>query len=183
MQDDLAAEPGVKSVSLAEEPLMTDSNSSSTVRVEGYTPKDDEDMNPNFNTVGPGFFSTLGIPLLAGRDFGDADGPDAPQVAVVNEAFARYFFGDESPVGRRFGMGGGKSKEGFPIEIVGLVRDGKAASLREKSIRFVYVPYTQQKRRRRHDLLRALEPGGRGAWAGASAPWSARPTPACPSPT
>jgi predicted permease len=145
VQDDLVAEPGVRSASLAEEPLMTNSNSSSTVRVEGYTPKEEEDMNPNFNTVGPGFFSTLGVPLLAGRDLGDADGPDAPAVAVVNEAFAKYFYGNESPVGRRMGMGRGQSKEGYPIEIVGLVRDSKAASLREKSIRFVYVPYTQQK--------------------------------------
>jgi putative ABC transport system permease protein len=144
LQDDLLAEPGVKSASLAEEPLMTDSNTSSTVRVEGYTPKEEEDMNPNFNGVGPGFFATMGIPLLSGRDLRDSDGPDAPPVAVVNEAFARYFFGTESPVGRRMGKGGGKSKAGFPIEIVGLVRDSKAASLREKTIRFVYVPYTQE---------------------------------------
>jgi predicted permease len=144
LQDDLSAEPGVRSASLAEEPLMTDSNSSSTIRVEGYTAKEEEDMNPNFNTVGPGFFSTLGIPLLAGRDLGASDTAEAPKVCVVNEAFARYFFGGQSPVGRRIGMGRSKKEEGYPIEIVGLVRDSKAASLREKQIRFVYVPYTQQ---------------------------------------
>ena len=97
VQDDLAAEPGVSSVSLAAEPLMTDSNTSSTVRVEGYEPKDDEDMNPNFNSVGPAFFETLGITLITGRDFADGDGMAAPKVAVVNETFARYFFGDKTP--------------------------------------------------------------------------------------
>jgi predicted permease len=122
---------------------MTDSNSSSTVKVEGYEAKEDEDMNPNFNNVAPGFFATMGIPLLSGRDFTDSDVLDAPKVAVVNEAFARYFYGKESPIGRRFGMG--RRADGFPFTIVGLVRDSKAASLREKPIRFVYVPYTQDK--------------------------------------
>ena len=144
VQDDLVAEPGVGAVSLAAEPLMTDSNTSSTVRVEGYEPKDDEDMNPNFNSVGPRFFETLGITQITGRDFADGDGMAAPKVAVVNETFARYYFGDKDPVGRRFGRG--RRAEKFDITIVGLVRDGKAASLREKPLRFVYIPYTQDER-------------------------------------
>jgi predicted permease len=144
LQDDLAAEPGVKSVSLAQETLMTDSNSSSTVRVEGYEAKEEEDMNPNMNRVAPAFFATMGIPLLSGRDFGDGDAAAAPKVAVVNEAFARYFYKDQSPLGRRFGMG--RKSEQFPYTIVGIVRDSKAASLREKPPRFVYLPYTQDER-------------------------------------
>jgi predicted permease len=141
LQDDVAAEPGVASVSIAEVPLMTDSQSSSTVAVEGYEAKEGEDMNPHFNGVGPGFFSTMGIPLLAGRDFTDADRLGAPKVAVVNEEFARYFFAGRDPVGRRFGL----NREGKKpdIEIVGLVKDGKSASLREEKRRFVYTPYMQ----------------------------------------
>ena len=142
LQDDLAAEPGVKSVSLAEEPLMTHSDTSHTVKVEGYQAKEDEDMNPNFNGVGPGFFTTLGIPLLAGRDFTDTDLADAPKVVVVNEEFAHYFFGQESPLGRRFAYGRRNAK--FDVTIVGLVRDSKASSMREKKVRFVYVPYAQR---------------------------------------
>ena len=57
-------------------------------------------MNPNFNGVGPEFFATLGIPLVAGREFTSADALEAPKVAVVNETFARYFFGDKDPLGR-----------------------------------------------------------------------------------
>src|SRR6185503_2471422 len=92
LQEDFAAEPGVKAVSLAENALMTSNDSSSTIRVEGYEAKEEEDMNPSFNSVGPGFFTTLGIPLLSGRDFGDSDIAAAPKVAVVNEAFARYYY-------------------------------------------------------------------------------------------
>ena len=140
IQEEIGAEPGVRSVSMAEEALMTNSNSSSTVKVEGYEAKEGENMNPNFNGVGPGFFSTLGIPVVAGRDFTGQDQLKAPKVAIVSETFARYFFGDKDPVGRRFGLGRTGT---IDIEIVGLVKDGKAASLREQPLRFVYLPYTQ----------------------------------------
>ena len=142
IQDELQGEPGVASASAAAVTLMADSNSSSTVRVEGYESKEGEDMNPNFNYVAPGFFETLGLPLVAGRDLAETDGPGAPPVAVVNEVFARYYFKNENPVGRRFGLG--RREGGFDIEIVGVVRDGKAASMREKPRRFVYVPYAQE---------------------------------------
>jgi predicted permease len=145
IQDELAGEPGVTSVSAAEVALLTNSDSSSTIRVERYEAKEGEDMNPNFNSVAPGFFSTLGIPLVAGRDLAQTDGLGAPKVAVVNEVFARYFFGDENPVGRRFGRRR-DDKSGYDIEIVGVVRDGKASSMREAPRRFVYVPYMQDPR-------------------------------------
>ena len=144
IQDELAGEPGVASASAAGVTLMSNSNSSSTVRVEGYEAKEGENMNPNFNYVAPGFFETLGLPLVAGRDLAETDVLGAPQVAVVNEVFARYYFKNENPVGRRFGLGRRATHEGYPIEIVGIVRDGKAASMREEPRRFVYVPYTQE---------------------------------------
>ena len=143
IRDDVAAEPGVRSVSLAEVALMTDSHNSSTVAVEGYEPKDGENVNPDVNRVGPQFFATLDIPLLAGRDFSGADRAEAPKVAIVNETFARYFFGDKDPLGRHIGFGRDKTRK-HDIEIVGLVKDGKAATLREKPLRFVYMPFTQR---------------------------------------
>jgi predicted permease len=143
IQEELAAEPAVASASAAAVTLMSNSNSSSTVRVDGYVAKEGEDMNPNFNYVAPGFFETLGLPLVAGRDLADTDRLATPQVAVVNEVFASYFFKDQNPIGRRFGLNRRKGK-GYDIEIIGVVRDGKAASLREKPRRFVYVPYTQE---------------------------------------
>jgi predicted permease len=99
-------------------------------------------MNPQFNSVAPGFFETLGLPLVAGRDIAETDVLGAPQVAVVNEEFAKYFFKGQNPVGRRFGVG--RRGEGYPVEIIGLVRDGKAASMRDEPHRFVYTPYMQE---------------------------------------
>ncbi|MFI5184427.1 MAG: FtsX-like permease family protein, partial [Vicinamibacteria bacterium] len=141
-RDEISAEPGVRSVSMSDVALMTNSNSSSTVAVEGYTAKEDEDMNPNNTRVAPGFFDTLGIRLVSGRDFTDADGMGAPRTAVVNETFGRYFFGDKDPLGRHFSFGKG---DDAPFEIVGVVRDGKAASLREAPLRFFYLPYMQSR--------------------------------------
>jgi predicted permease len=119
---------------------MTNSSYSSTVKVEGYESKEDENMNPGMNGVSPEFFSTLGIPVLAGRDFSDGDDLASPRVAVVNESFSRYFYGGGDPVGRRFSFG---RDEETAITIIGLVRDGKTMSLREEQERFLYLPYTQ----------------------------------------
>jgi predicted permease len=141
LQDDLAAEPGVEAAALVQEPLMTNSDTSSTIRVDGYEPKEEEDMNPNFNYVSPGFFSTVGVPLLSGRDFADSDVAGAAPVAIVNETFAKYFFKDKDAVGQHIGFG--RRGDKAPITIIGLVRDNKAANLREKPKRFVFIPYTQ----------------------------------------
>lgn len=141
IREEIAGEPGVRSVSLAEVGLMTGSTSSSTVKVEGYEAKEDENMNPDNNGVAPEFFATLGIPLLSGRDFTVSDDLEAPRVSVVNEAFARYFFGDGDPVGRRFTFG----RDDTEVTIVGVAGNGKSASLREEPERFLYLPYTQSK--------------------------------------
>jgi predicted permease len=140
LRDELDSEPGVRSVSLAEVAVMTNSSSTSTIRVEGYEPAEGEDMNPWTNGVGPGFFDTLGIELVSGRDFDVTDGPDAPLVAVANEAFVRQFFPGTDPLGRRIGFG---RRSGFDVTIVGVVRDAKSSALREPESRFLYLPYTQ----------------------------------------
>jgi predicted permease len=141
IREEVGSLPGVASASGAEVPLMTGSGFGNTLRVEGYEAKEGENTNANFNSVAPGFFDTLGMPLVAGRDVAESDVQGAPKVAVVNEAFVRYFFKDRSPLGRRFGRA--SRKDTFDIEIVGVVRDGKAATLREPPRRFVYVPYAQ----------------------------------------
>ena len=142
IQQELQSEPGVASASAAAVSLMSGNNWGSTVRVEGYESKEGEDMNPDFNYVAPGFFEALGFPLVAGRDFRDSDRLGAPQVVVVNEVFARYFFKNANPVGRRLGIG--RRGEGYPMEIVGVVRDGKAASMRDEPKQFVYGPFMQE---------------------------------------
>ena len=139
----------MKSVSLAEEALMTDNNSSSTIKVEGYEAKEEEDMNPNFNSVAPGFFTTLGIPLSlrprvhGRRPRGGSEGGGRQR------GLCALLLQERSPIGRRFGLGrsfkkGLPPEEAYPITIVGVSRDSKASSLRQKQVRFVYVPYAQQ---------------------------------------
>jgi predicted permease len=141
IQQALAAEPGVLGAAVAELGVLTQSNWGSTVKVEGYEAKEGEDLNPNFNGVSAGYFETLAIPLLRGREFSDSDVLGAPRVAIVNQEFARYFYGGEDPIGRSFALA---SAEDVPITIVGLVPDVKTASLREERERFVYLPWTQQ---------------------------------------
>jgi len=143
LQEDIAAVPGVRSVSMANVAALTNDEDVSTVTVEGHHPKEGEDMNPNVNRIGPGYLATLGIPLTAGREFTKRDVMGAPLVGMINETAARSFFGNQNPIGRHFGFGG---RRGIAdIEIVGVVKDDKAAGLKDAAPRLVYVPYMQEK--------------------------------------
>src|SRR5687768_15440529 len=117
--------PGVRSASLSRFGLIGAGYSGRKVSVPGYTPQADQDLNVAFNVISPRFFETAGISLLAGREFGSGDVESAPKVAIVNNKFARLYFGGENPIGRRFGL---RSKEQF--EIVGVVEDAKYFQLR-----------------------------------------------------
>jgi predicted permease len=108
--------------------------------VEGYKPKEGENLNPNVNGVGPGFFATMGQPLVAGREFTVKDVDGAPRVAIINETMAKYFFGKDNPLGHRLGWGHDKTAD---IEIVGVAKDSKTATLRQELKRFLYLPYMQ----------------------------------------
>jgi predicted permease len=141
LQDQLARLPDVTHATASVIPMLTNSEWSSTVKVEGYAAKEGEDMNPLVNGVGPDFFGTIQQSLVAGREFTIKDAATAPRVAIINETMARYFFGTSSPLGRHIGWG---RDSGTPIEIVGVARDSKMATLRQEPKRFVYVPYAQE---------------------------------------
>ena len=138
----LATLPGARSVALCVVAPLSFDEWDSTVTVQGYTSKPGEDMNPWVNYVSPAFFATLKIPLYTGRDFTDKDTLGAPRVAIVNEKFARHFFGNASPVGRRIGMGGDPGTK-TDIEIIGVVGDTKYQTMRQDAPREVYFPYQQ----------------------------------------
>ncbi len=128
----LAAIPGVSAVATAMVPVLSGDSWGNDVSVEGFEWEPGVDANSRYNEVGPGFFSMLGIALLAGREFTPADGPDAPPVAVINEAFARKFGLDpRTAVGRRMARGSGNDSE-LDIEIVGVVRDAKYADVKDE---------------------------------------------------
>jgi predicted permease len=148
LQEDLQQVPGIFGVSMAAEPVLTDSVSSRTIQVQGYEPKPDENMNPWTNEVAPDYFRTMGMRLVLGREFTPRDAQGAPQVAVVNETFAKYYFGSENPIGRRFGWRAVENPGA--IEIVGVVRDSLHGTMREGSggednatPRFAYTPLQQ----------------------------------------
>jgi len=96
-------------------------------------------MEPHFDLASPGYFKALELPLLAGREFTEADHAQSRRVAVVNETFARYFFGTSDPLGRRF-----DNDLDRDIEIVGVVRAGPYMQLREPARRRVFLPLLQR---------------------------------------
>ncbi|HZQ50983.1 MAG TPA: ABC transporter permease [Bryobacteraceae bacterium] len=144
LTEKLRALPGVRSAALCLVPPLTFSEWDSAVAVQGYSAKPGEDMNPYVNYVSPGFFQTLGIPMLAGRDFSERDILGAPKVAVVNEKFARHYFGNRNPIGWHIGMGRDPGTK-TDIEIIGVVRDTRYRTMREEPPRQVFFPYLQNK--------------------------------------
>ncbi len=139
--DAIAREPGVVGAALAANTPLTRNLAMATVTVDGYRAKEEENMNPHVNWISPGFLKTMGIPLVAGREFTEADGAGAPLVAIISEKMARYYYGNTNPVGRRIGFPRGKPTD---IEIVGVAKDGKDTDLRSETARLVYIPYNQQ---------------------------------------
>jgi predicted permease len=112
--------------------------------VEGYQPGEDEDMNVGQNWIGQGYFSTMGIALLTGREFEASDTASSSKVAIINEAMVRRYFENRNPIGARFTFGSG-DRVHPDIEIVGVVKDSKHATVRDKVGPFVYIPYSQFK--------------------------------------
>jgi len=141
LQSRLSQLPSVDSVGAAEIQVLSNSGRSGNVTVEGYRAKEDENTNANQNPISPGYFRTLGIPLIAGREFNDRDDIESPKAVIVNQQFAKRYFGDQSPIGRRMTFGGGTVK--LDREIVGLVQDSKHSSLTSKIPEMVYFPYAQ----------------------------------------
>jgi predicted permease len=139
VRDRVAALPGVTNVSWANSvPLGLDA-SRRNVQVEGYRPREGEDMEFHYSVVGPRYFETMQIPLVRGRGFTDDDKPGAPRVVVVNEAFAKKFWGDANPIGKNLLRG----DNGEKIEVVGLARDGKYVSISESPRPYVFYPQLQ----------------------------------------
>jgi predicted permease len=142
LQRRLASIPGVTSTGLAVVPIMEGDEWDSTVRVEGYRSEDGENMNPHFNSVSPSYFETLGIPFLAGRDFDETIGTEARKGVIVNETFAKRYFGDSSPLGYHLGW---DSPPSAPpdLEIVGVVADTRYEGLANEIPRQIFVSYRQ----------------------------------------
>src|SRR5262245_19012936 len=141
--DDLSALPGAAAVTGGLVPVLGGSNWGTNVSVEGFDAGPDTDTNSRYNEVLPGYFATLGIPLLAGRDVTSGDGFGAPKVALVNEAFAKKFNLGTNPVGRMIATGGTRTLD---IRIVGLVKDAKYSTVKDDVPPLFFTPILQDER-------------------------------------
>ncbi len=130
--------PGVESAALARmTPLSYGTFSSSLIAVDGYQPLSDEAPTVEYNEVGPDYFVTIGIPLVAGREFARTDDEDAALVALVNETMANRYWKGRNPLGERLQI------KGRWVQVVGVVKDSKYSSVRETPKPFFYVPLRQ----------------------------------------
>jgi predicted permease len=126
--DTIGALPGVQAVAATDDPELAGNENGTNITVAG---KPDEDTDVERARVTPSYFATIDLPLLAGRTLSEQDNrPDAARVAVVNEAFARHWFGDlKEAIGHYYGIGSG-AKAKVDIQIVGVVRNVQHADLR-----------------------------------------------------
>jgi len=139
LQQRIASLPGVRAVAATQTQLLANDNWGLSIQVPGYQAKEGESA-PNVASVNAGYFAALGMPLIAGREFRLSDDMSAPRVAVVNQTFAKAYFGGVNPIGRQFFI----SDERMPIEIVGIAKDSKYADVREEKQRFAFCPYAQE---------------------------------------
>jgi len=137
--DRLHAIPGVRGASLSLSGLFNGVSLDMDVSVEGKPEAPGRRMMAICDYVGPGYFSTVGIPVLAGREIGSQDEGNAPLVGVINQTMANAYFGGTNPIGRRIKASAAYGK--FDFEVVGVVADSKRDDLREAAESRFYVPF------------------------------------------
>ena len=139
----LSGMPGVEASGFAVVPVLEDNEWDNWVTIEGYSAKPDERPDPHVQFSSPGFFKTLRIPVLLGRDFDERDTAGAPKVAIVNQKFVKRYFGDANPLGRHIGMGIDPGTK-LDIQIVGVAGDTKYESMRDEIPYEMYIPFDQK---------------------------------------
>jgi predicted permease len=137
----LRALPGVESVTVMEERLGSWWSDNSDMMVDGKLPDvpNGGSRTVRSNVVGPDFFRTLGVPVVAGRDFNDADTATSPHVGIINEEFAKRFFPNENPLGHQIGTDNGA----YTMTVVGVVKNHKYRSIDEEPIPMAWYMYAQ----------------------------------------
>src|SRR3954470_8458271 len=141
-EQELAGVPGATGVAIARVALLAGNNWGNSVSVEGFARGPDTDTDANYNEVSPGYFRTLGVPLISGREFIAADTLGAPKVAIVNQAFAKKFNLGRDAVGKHMSQGEGK----LDTEIIGLVQNAKYSEVKDEVPPLFFRPYRQSER-------------------------------------
>ncbi len=153
LTDNLGAIPGVQSVAVASMRIMENNEWDSGLTAEGYSPtKPDDHPQAYMNQIGPGYFATMGVPIVAGRDFRLTDNREVrrgleendfdwePTTIIINEKFAKQFFAGRNPVGMHLGFGSDPGTP-TPMEIIGVVKDIKYTNLRDEIPIQAFIPY------------------------------------------
>jgi predicted permease len=140
IEEELAALPGVTATASAMVPLLADSNAGVSVGVESFEAPASNDANVRFNIIGAGFFGTVGVPLMSGRNFSAADTANSPLVAIVNERFAERFGLGRDAIGKRIDLG---FREEAGTEIIGVVRDSKYSTVKDPVPAQLFLPRRQ----------------------------------------
>jgi putative ABC transport system permease protein len=133
--------PGVRAVTFSDNGLFSGHNSSDVISVEGYTGLPGQETSSRFDQVGPAYFSSVGIPILEGREIGPQDQAGAKRVCVINRAFANKFFPGRDPIGRHISFNSPDLHA--PIEIVGVALDARDHKLRENAEPLIYLAELQ----------------------------------------
>ena len=148
-QERLLRIPGVSNAAFSLYSPMSGDNWASTITVDGHGTA--ERLSASWNRVSTRYFETIGTPLVRGRTFDERDGPDSPLVTIVSEAFARRFFADADPIGRRLGFTDSSGAGAREFEIVGVVGDAKYQDGRGAPYVTFFLPFLQQAARSRVD--------------------------------
>jgi putative ABC transport system permease protein len=144
IREQLGALPGVASVAATDDPELAGNGEGGNISVQGYTPREDEDMDVEVPTITPGYFSTLKVPILLGREFALTDDAAHPKVVIVNQALATRFFGSpEKALGHMLASGGGDNVK-FELQIVGVVRNYIHRGMKGKVRETMYRPFAQE---------------------------------------
>ena len=139
----LRTTPAVLSATFSRNGLFSGSESADEISVEGFTPTGKDDKNSRFDNVGPGYFSSIGIPLMQGREIDEKDSPTSTNVCVINDSFTKKFFANRNPIGKHITAQFGDKKVVF--EIVGVAKDSRDHTLRDKLPPRVFVSLLQGK--------------------------------------
>ena len=139
LHDRLRGSAGVTAAGYAAVPVLAGDEWDSTMSVQGHAAADGEDMQAFMNSLSPGYFASMGVKFLEGRDFVTLDEKKDAAVAIVNHKFAQHFFGDKSAVGQMIGFGSGP-KTKFNIQVIGVVEDSLYEGPREGVRRQVFIP-------------------------------------------
>jgi predicted permease len=145
VEQEIRALPGVQSVSASTIPLLSGIGGGSNISVEAFGTRIASERGISRSYVGPDYFRTVGIPLLAGREFNVSDRLAAPKVAIVNQSFARQFAQGRNPVGIRMAEGRSSTRR-LDVEVVGVVADARYAQIKEAPPPQYFFPYLQNER-------------------------------------